>query len=285
MLPSITIKITLGERTIVIRKNGQFRLNGISGAESPQYDVQAEEYSAQPGGYLTAEHVQTRLIDITFTVDERRKSEELRQELISFFSIDRVGELEITRTGVTRKIPCRCGSAPVFSQANMRQDRLKVSITLLCLSPYFQATEPVNITFGESIPLMMFPLTLFPKAGMTVGMPGITDTATLNNDGHVGSGLTMTVKAVGGTVVNPSFSLDREYVRVLTTLYEGDVLEIDTRTGRKSVKVNGENRLIFDHGSVFFSCPPGRHTLRFDAESGKENARSSAEIIYQYNGV
>lgn len=285
MLPSITIKITLGERTIVIRKNGQFRLNGISGAESPQYDVQAEEYSAQPGGYLTAEHVQTRLIDITFTVDERGQTERLRESLIGFFGMDKEGELEITRTGVTRKIQCRCGSTPVFEQPNIRMDRLKVSVTLLCLSPFFQSTVPVEIRFGESTPLLMFPLTIFPRAGMTVGMPGTSDVTTLINDGHVNAGLVMTAKAVGGAVVNPVFNLDNSYVKILTTLQEGDELVIDTRTGKKSVKINGENRLLFERGSVFFTCPPGNHTLRFGADSGKEFARSTAEIVYGYNGV
>ena len=285
MTASITIVIKLGERSLAIRKGGSLRLNRITGAESPEYDVQAEEYSAMEGGYLSSLHVPSRLITLTFTVDNRYETEERRAELIGFFAIDREGELKITRTGVTRVIPCRCAAAPVFDQENIRRDKLKVTVSLLCLFPYFLAMEPVHIRFNEPVPLLTFPLTIYPRAGVTVGMPGTTDTVRLYNDGHVSAGLVMTAKAVGGDVVNPAFSLDNRYVKILTTLQDGDVLEIDTRTGRKSVKINGEKRLLFDRGSVFFECPPGEHILKFTADSGKEYAEATADIVYAYNGV
>lgn len=285
MLPNITIKLTLGERSIVIRKGGQLRLNSITGIESPDYDVQTAEYSAMPGGYLSSSHVPVRPISFTFTVDNKAQTENMRQTLIAFFDMEPEGELEITRTGITRRIQCRCGSAPVFSQPNIRQDKLKVTVSLICMSPFFQSTIPVEIRFGEATPLFMFPLTIFPSAGLTVGMPGTTDTTVLNNDGHVNAGLVMTVKAVGGDVVNPAFWLDNSYVKALITLAEGDEMVIDTRAGKKSLKINGENRLIFDRGSTFFQCPPGRHTLRVDADNGKEYAQSTANIVYAYKGV
>lgn len=285
MTASITIVIKLGERSLEIRKGGSLRLNRITGVESPEYDVQAEEYSAMEGGYLSFLHVPSRLITMTFTVDNRYETEERRAELIGFFAIDREGELKITRTGVTRVIPCRCAAAPVFDQENIRKDKLKVTVSLLCLFPYFSATVPVEIRFGTVLPLLSFPISFMAGAGVIFGRPEVTDNAILFNDGDVSAGLVMTVKAAGGTIVNPFFYLDNEFVRVLTALEDGDELVIDTRPGKKSIRINGENRLLFDRESTFFSVQPGTHTIRVGAESGAEYASATSEIAYLYNGV
>ena len=285
MTPYIIIRLTMAGKTITVQKGGVYRLNRIEGIESPDYDVRAEEYSTMPGGYLSEEHVPVRNVSLTFTVDDIYRTEEERKKLISFFGIGKTGELEVERAGAKRKLQIRMAASPTFEQANIHTDRLKVTVQMMALSPYFEATVPVEIRFGTVIPLLNFPLTFVSGVGVDFGKPEVTDYAVLYNDGDVGAGLVLTVRASGGRITNPYVYLDREYVRVLTVLEAGDELVIDTRTGKKSIRINGENRLLFDRNSTFFSVPPGEHTVRVGADGGKEYIDAQTEIVYQYNGV
>lgn len=284
---SIAVELMLGGQKIEIKKGGALRLNrgGLTGAESPDYDVSTEEFSAMDGGQITAEHVPSRVIGLSFTVDKLADTEELRRRLIAFFGCRKTGELRITRSGVTRRIACRCGSAPVFTQPNIRTDRLSVSVSLLCTYPYFEDETETEIEFNAVDELMMFPLTFFPDAGTTTGMVAASNRMTVNNRGDIPVGAVFTITASGGSVTNPTLELDSESIKILTTLEEGDELVVDTRSGSKRVELNGVSKFIFERGSVFFEIPTGAHALSIGADSGEEYLRVVCRVRMAYNGV
>lgn len=287
MIASIVVELELDGQKIEIKKGGALRLNrgGLTGAESPDYDVETEEFSAMDGGQVTAEHVPSRTIGLSFTVDKIAEAEEWRRRLIAFFGCRKTGTLRIIRSGVARKIACRCGSAPVFTQENIHTSRLSVSVTLLCVVPYFEDEKETEFEFNAVDGLMMFPLTFFPQAGTTTGMVAVSNRMTVDNKGDIPVGAVFTVTASGGSVVNPVIEMDTEYIRILTTLEEGDELLIDTRKGSKRVELNGESRFIFERGSTFFEIPTGAHALSIGAKTGSEYLRVNTVIRFAYNGI
>ena len=72
------------------------------------------------------------------------------------------------------------------------------------------------------------------------------------------------------TVVNPQMRTDDgSYIRVLTTMQKGDLLEINTNTGQKAIYLNGTNitnRL--DRTSNFIGLKVGKNVLTYTADSG-----------------
>ena len=62
---------------------------------------------------------------------------------------------------------------------------------------------------------------------------------------------------------------DGTYIRVLTTMQQGDKLEINTNYGEKAIYLNGSNitnRL--DRTSKFIGLRPGENVLTYTADQG-----------------
>ena len=108
---------------------------------------------------------------------------------------------------------------------------------------------------------------------------------TVVNSGEVPCGAVFSIRADGGTVVNPSVSCGDKTVWFSGILSDGDELVIDTRWGKKAVRVNGEERLTFDLRSSFSSLAVGENAVSSHADSGKEFMAVSYEIMPLYFGI
>lgn len=287
MKPYIKITISIGNRLVTIAKDSVYRLpqGGITGIESADLEAILTEYAAMDGGYLEAVKVPPRNIGLSFVINDRSRTEELRNDLISFFSPKKPGTLTIERGGRKRKIGFCLSERPQFVQDNIISDKLRVNLSLICPDPYFQDVNPSVVNFMHPLPLLTFPFNSVAGVGITAGILVVTDTATLVNDGDVPVGIVCDITASGGTVTNPKITMNGQYVRVIKTLEIGDTLSIDTNQGRKDIYFNGESQFIFDRKSVFFQLPVGENTIVISADAGVKDAKASFTYSFKYLGV
>lgn len=287
MKPYIKITISIGNRLLTIAKDSVYRLpqGGITGIESADLEAILTEYAAMDGGYLEAIKVPPRTIGLSFVINDRSRTEELRNDLISFFSPKKPGTLTIERGGRKRKIGFCLSERPQFVQDNIITDKLRVNLSLICPDPYFQDVNPSVVNFMHPLPLLTFPFNSVAGVGITAGILVVTDTATLVNDGDVPVGIVCDITASGGTVTNPKITMNGQYVRVIKTLEIGDTLSIDTNQGRKDIYFNGESQFIFDRKSVFFQLPVGENTIVVSADAGIKDAKASFTYSFKYLGV
>lgn len=287
MKPYIKITISIGNRLVTIAKDSVYRLpqGGITGIESADLEAILTEYAAMDGGYLEAVKVPPRPIGLSFVINDRSRTEELRNDLISFFSPKKPGTLTIERGGRKRKIGFCLSERPQFVQDNIISDKLRVNLSLICPDPYFQDVNPSVVNFMHPLPLLTFPFNSVAGVGITAGILVVTDTATLVNDGDVPVGIVCDITASGGTVTNPKITMNGQYVRVIKTLEIGDTLSIDTNQGRKDIYFNGKSQFIFDRKSVFFQLPVGENTIVVSADAGIKDAKASFTYSFKYLGV
>ncbi|MHB1155057.1 MAG: phage distal tail protein [Eubacteriales bacterium] len=285
MIPYITFTLELGGRILTISKKSVFRLINYDGIEATDISVVVASNGSVDGGYLQSVRIEPRPISINFAVDDSSRTEELRKWLIKYFTLKEQGTLNVSRGEVTRVINFNIATKPEFKQNNIIDDKLIVSVSLLCPDPYFYDVVTDKVRFLTYTPIGTFPITSMSGVGVTTGFMTVTDTVEVLNDGDAPVGVVCEITAFGGSVINPKIMCNGIYVRVLRVMNPNEVVKIDTRERRKNIYVDGEAQFIFDRTSVFFSLPVGVNTLTIEADSGLTNASTVITYTLKYFGV
>ena len=91
-----------------------------------------------------------------------------------------------------------------------------------------------------------------------------------------------------GEVVNPVLMQGGDYVRVLTTMEDGDELEIDFTRRPPSVRLNGESAIhLCDRTSSFtgMRMAPGRVSFSYGADTGENVMSVSVYYNERFLGI
>lgn len=286
MNPYIIFRLVLGGQELIISKASVYRLVNYDGIEAADYDLTVVGNAVTDGGYIQSARIGARNISVTFMIHDKAQTETLRSWLISYLKPKVEGTLYVSRNGVTRRIACQLATKPDFTQANIIDDRLAVSINLICPQPYFLDENDTVVRHLVFMPTLNFPLTFLPGGGVTVGVQIVSDTTVIENTGDTDIGIVCEITADKGAITNPKISIDSvNYVRVIKVLEIGDSIEINTNPGEKDIKYNGVSNFIYDITSVFFSVSPGTHTITITADAGANNAASEYTYALKYLGV
>lgn len=284
---SITLVLDMGGHMVRIAKDSPYRLaqDGVKGLEAAENMLTLKQNAQVDGGYIEKEAFQARNITITFVVDDRANTEAHRRLLLRYLNPKQQGTLTVTRSGVTRKIGCKIDGAIEFLQPNIREDRLKVTVNLICPDPWFYEEQATEYEFKNVKPLFTFPFNSLVGVGIMSGLVWRSDELTVENAGDDAMGILLTIQAQG-EIRNPKVTLDDgEYIRLLTVLQSGDKAQISTIPKKKDIWINEERALVYDRQSVFFSVPTGKHTLKISADNGVEHAVTKMECSLKYLGV
>ncbi len=283
------IDIWGGGEEITISPNAPLRLlaGGLYGFDSTDYDVETGAYASDHGGYIKRRRFAEREMGITFEITENDRL--WRRKLLSVVNPGRDCEITVRLGEVKRRIGVIPVGRVTFLQDSF-YDRTVVKVRFLAPDPFFMAEEARHGAFVRHLPLLTFPMNFYPKKSLAAGYTVHTDRGNAANEGDVPCGVVITVSALGGEVVNPTVTLTAEdgttpFIRTSVTLADGDVMVIDTRRRRKGIRINGENRLVFDWKSTFFSLSAGDNALTVDADSGKEYMAVTYEYVPLYLGM
>lgn len=259
------IVISSGENEVFLSPVAPLRLlaGGLEGFDSTGFDVAVTPYIDGNGGSVTRRRFADRRMKIRFEIKDNSAAADSmwRRKILTLMNPLRDCIVEVKVGDLCRRI----AAVPVDKVTFERDTLTDHTVVTLC----FAAPEPFFMD---------------PSAIVTESYGG-GSSFSVDNTGDVPCGAVFTICAKGGAVENPCVSLGDAAVSVPLTLNDGDILEIDTRKGRKSVRINGEETLSFDWRSSFFSLEVGENMIKADADNGKEYMVVFCEVVPLYLGI
>lgn len=258
---------------------------GLSGFDCTGFDVRISPYASCVGVYPSKRRFGKRVLELTFElVGGGGMSDAARHALVSMMNPKNDCSLEVNLYGVSRKIGVIPYDEAVFARGVL-SDSIEATISFIAPAVFFEDSLSAARVFRDCSPMLTFPLNLFSGAGTVSGIYRTTDSAEIDNPGDGECGIVATIKASGGSVVNPGIRLGEDYIVCPTTLSDSQELVIDTRTHRKSIYLDGERFYSFDKGSTFFSLPAGQSTVSVTCDSGGEFIDARLEYTPIYFGM
>ena len=151
---------------------------------------------------------------------------------------------------------------------------MSLSVTFLFPNPYLKSYEDFGEDIASITPMIGFPYICNVSSGRPEGITGgiynFARQVVLENDGAVET-YCRAVFIAKGDVENPALIIGDNYVKVLDTMQEGDVIEMDFTNSPPTVKKNGKNIIgKCDRKSAFDAMilNKGDTTIQFDADNG-----------------
>lgn len=222
----------------------------------------------QIGEYISNTSIGTRDISINGwiigdTIDEINNKKKELSKLINPLNDVEIRACDYTITG-------RPSSNVTFGK-NLKENSIvavKFLIQIFCENPMFKSVNAISVDVAEVIGSFSFPLVL-KKNGNILGYRKKTLFTDLQNDGAVDVGMLITFEA-NGTVNNPEILNvnTHEKIRINKTLEDGEIIEINTLQGSRSVIgiLNGK-RLnyfkYFDFDNIWLQLPVGLSTFTY----------------------
>lgn len=179
-----------------------------------------------------------------------RGRREVRDEALAFFNPKHSFEVHVTHLGRTRW----CEGELAEVSCPIREDRrpCELTFTLLCLDPYLRSEDGNENSLTDAAPMFGFPYVSHFRAPLPDGSKkpvGFLASKmlydgrnTVYNTGDVETWYIIRCMAKG-EIQTPTFTKDDRFVKVLTTLHDGDVLEIDFTKAPPTVEINSKNAI------------------------------------------
>lgn len=274
-----------------------FQSNGKSlSIDEPAYDIlnyeglEATDYELEEqiningiGATKKRMKLLPRPISLEFDyVGREENKSRIRQELISFFSPFRGGELTVDYLGVERKIKYEVTG--FFINSKLLTEPLSCLLELSCMDPMFQDV----LQMGEKISTWVGGWKWKFKLPFRMKQRG-EPRKNIINEGHVETPVEIEFH---GPAVNPQILnlTTGEFIRIERELTSDDILYINTAFGEKKVEIirDGSREDAFDYldlDSQFFSLQAGDNVIEYQSENGL--APQSVQIYYynRYIGV
>ena len=278
------IIISSGDKSLTVSPDAPLRLleGGLSGFDSTDFDVTTGSYANDHGGYVRRRRFAEREIEIRFEITEDDSL--WRRRILALVNPGQDCVISVRLRGIGRQIGAVPTDRVTFDQENF-YDLTVVTLRFIAPDPFLTAEESQTFSFTRQVPLLTFPMNFYPRGSLAAGYTIHRDSGVARNEGDAACGVIVTVRARGGTVVNPRISCGDAFIRAVVNLNPGDEMVIDTRKRKKGIRINGENRLVFDWKSTFFSLEAGDNALSIDADSGKEYMAVRYEYVPLYFGI
>lgn len=246
--------------------------DGLDGFGDISNDITSVDNAVGDGGIITSDRVAQK--DRTITAISRNPvvNSILRKAALSFFNPKSEYKVYLTYMGVTRWCDGKIYKFNLPTANIYRQ--MKLTVTFLCPNPYLKSFDDFGKNIAALMPMSGFPYLCSITPGTPIGITGgrfnFAKAVDLSNDGDVDT-YCRAVMYASGEVVNPSLIINDNYVRVLDTMADGDVIEIDFTKNPPTVKKNGVNCIgKCDRTSAFddMALVVGTSVVQYDADAG-----------------
>ena len=184
-------------------------------------------------------------------------------------------------------------SAPIMPPDKTNNNAVWQSVLLqfIATDPFIYSAESVRADIALWVPAFEFPLEI-PEEGIEMGYRSPSLIVNVNNDGQESTGMMIRFNALS-EVVNPSLLNVNTYeeLKLNFTMQPGDVIEISTYRGKRSiiltrnnVETNIFNSLAFET-STFLQLEVGDNLFRYDADEGLDYLEVSMTYTPRQIGV
>lgn len=259
----------------------------LKGVDAPAMEVFTEKNAVGDGDTVTGSRVAAR--DITIRAKSRGgiKNAILRARAVVFFDPQYTYDVDISYDGVTRTArDCRLRAVAIPSGSLYQP--LDITATFLCPYGYLDGEGGMDgVDLNSITPRLGWPYVSMENAGSLFGVYNYDKTVVIHNRGSAPTWVRGVFTAMGpGTVQNPKLIHGDAFVRVLYTMYPGDVVDIDTE--KRIVRINGVNALNkIDKASSFggMRVDPGYSVIGFDADTNPDQLSARVYFQIRYLGI
>lgn len=280
---TLSVETPKGDK-ITLTQNDKYTIMNVDGLAPPTAAINVAVNANFDGSTYTSSRMGERNIVIQFAIEGN-----VEQNRIELYKVLRP------------KAPCRVrysnnhrnvyidGYVESFD-CNFFNEKEVAQISILCPYPYFSDDMDVDFDFSTITPLFEFPFDI-DSDGIEFSTIVLGEEKNIINNGDIETGMLIQFTAAGG-VTNPKLinTVTNEKVLVNLSLSAGDVIEINTNRGKKSVKLihNGviSNQInALDKTSKWLQLEVGDNLFVTDATSGGENLLCNVMYGNLFGGV
>lgn len=277
-MSGITVRFVRGDgRTFAIDGN-TLGLTAAVGLDKPNVEVFTQKAAVGDGDLVTGQRVGSRSLEFTARVLKPALNEVMRRAITSFFTGAQGYDIHVARYGARRyAAACRLDAMEIPTENPYKP--ITVKLAFLMPEGYFLSEDGFGKNIAGIEPRCGYPYAALRDYGRIYGVYAFAQMVYLDNDGDA-EAYCKAVFTARGTVVNPRLVTGAGYVRVLSTLADGDVLVIDGYT--RGVTLNGGNiATLLDRHSRFDGIvfALGTNAVGFTADLGS----NLLEVYVYYN--
>lgn len=266
-------------------------VTGISDLKDTIYSTSS---MGQHGDTYVGVRIEPRDIVLTGKIKDERKEAQLRlrREALRILNPELEGTLYYIYGDFMQKIGAKVDGTPEFYRSKEAASQL-FDISFKCLDPFWKDEQETREDIASWIGAWVFP-TIIDQDDPTSMIFGYREESLIvdvYNPGHVATGMRIKLKALG-QLTGPSLMNvnTREFLKLNMTLYAGDVVDIDTSYGKKTVVLTraGVKSNVYryiDVDSTFMQLDIGDNVFRYDAESGLDSLDVTLSFNAMYLGV
>jgi hypothetical protein len=251
------------------------------------------QYVNQIGVTVISASYKSRSIDISgFIVAESESQMTERKRLINGFFVPMHEYLVKYREF---QIKVRINSSVRYTNTEETSNNeciCRFKISGMCPYPLFTLFRDVQINVGKYVDLFHFPFYVTEEKPILFAVRSIGEyrKRIIKNTGQIPIGFKFTMEATDGSVENPTlynFTTD-EHFTIEKTLVEGEVVEINTNAGFKSIMGrigSAQPTNYFQYMSAdssWLNLIPGNNLIGYNATSGEDSLKITMEISPQF---
>ena len=266
-------------------------VTGISDLKDTIYSTSS---MGQHGDTYVGVRIEPRDIVLTGKIKDERKEAQLRlrREALRILNPELEGTLYYIYGDFMQKIGAKDDGTPEFYRSKEAASQL-FDISFKCLDPFWKDEQETREDIASWIGAWIFP-TVIDKDDPTSMIFGYREESLIvdvYNPGHVATGMRIKLKALGQLTGPSLLNVNtREFLKLNMTLYAGDVVDIDTSYGKKTVVLTraGVKSNVYryiDVDSTFMQLDIGDNVFRYDAESGLDSLDVTLSFNAMYLGV
>ena len=264
--------------------NPAYAITNIDGFDPPEATINTSKNAGADGSLFNSAYANERQITITMVINA--PVEQNRINLYKWF-----------KTKFPVKLTYETESRNVYIEGYVQsiqigyfEKKQTAQIVVLCPKPYLNGSEINEQIFSNIDPLFEFPFSI-PAEGVPFSEVLLYVEKSILNFGDIVTGVLIKINALG-IIENPKiYNVEtREHMILNTNLLRGDVVEINTRFGEKSITLirdGVESSIVgsLEDGSTWFQLEVGDNVFTLNADRGVENMFASFTVIDQYEGV
>lgn len=254
---------------------------GLEGIDAPKVELFTEKNAIGDGDVVTGKRVASRSIKIEASTRIIGLGQQMRILLAAFFNPTYTFDVQFVYGDLTRTAR-DCHIRALEMPTENIYERFRITMTLMSPNGYLEDGGLQGGDINNVLPRFGWPYISIAESGKGAlwGVFEFAQALTFENDGDAPTFIRAIITAAGEDAVeNPALLHNDSFVRVLTTLQPGDVLEIDTE--KRIVRINGVNRLnLVSKDSNFAGMKMGTGTQTFGFSADTHEDQLSVRIYY-----
>lgn len=280
---TLTVENTKGESLELTDKEQRWQVASIDGLCPPKADINTQEIANWDGSVFNDSRVEERDIELEIYINKDVESN--RNYLYNYFLISKQITLYIATE--TKDVSIVGYVAKVSIDFFKKHQVIQVDIT--CPSPYFTARISNKWQLSNTMGGFYFPFAI-DKVGIEFTSYEENRKINVINYGEIISGAIFIIE-FNGDCENPTiYNSKGEYFKINASYTKGDVLELNTIKGSRTLYKTDEAERInlvkyIDNKSTWLQLEPGINKLGLQATSGVDNIICTVYNSTFYEGL